>query len=186
MRVFMPTEHQSDPSAHLLEDYPSKIIEAGIAYSLAAYQYSTLTLREFEGARARTAEINGCLLCQKFRAAQDLQGYINAVGGSVEKSILANGPAPNEPFYQHVSDWQQYANYSDRERLAIALAEGMGLNPQGIAVDEPFWAKAKKAFTDKEIIDLTYSISAWMGLGRAGHVLGMDGVCSWVSGDEAK
>jgi len=48
------------------------------------------------------------------------------------------------------------------------------------AASSTFWASAREAFSDAEIVDLTYSIGAWMANGRALHVLGMDAVCSFV------
>ena len=62
--------------------------------------------------------------------------------------------------------------YSARERIAIEYAEGMGTDPQGIAQDEDFWRRCKAAFSDREIVDLSFCIACWMGLGRIGHVLG--------------
>ena len=49
---------------------------------------------------------------------------------------------------------------------------------QKLAKDEQFWAQVKEVFTDAEITDLTYCIAGWMGMGRAAHVLGLDGNCS--------
>ncbi|MET0657849.1 MAG: hypothetical protein ABW110_06795 [Steroidobacteraceae bacterium] len=63
--------------------------------------------------------------------------------------------------------------------MAIRYAEGLGMDPHGIAQDEEFWRHMKAAFSDGEIVDLSYCIAAWMGLGRVTHALGMDGVCSF-------
>ncbi|MAV31749.1 MAG: hypothetical protein CL865_12090 [Cycloclasticus sp.] len=134
MRVYFPPEQMDDPAGHLMENYGSSILASGLAFSTEVYKHSTLSLREFEAARARTAEINGCRLCQQFRAERDLPGYLNAVeSGSAEHSVLANGDTPDEAFYRNVSNWKSYEDYSDRERLAIRYAEGMGLDPQGLA-----------------------------------------------------
>ena len=187
MRVYFPPEQMDDPAGYLMENYGSSILVSGIAFSTEVYRHSTLSLREFEGARARTAEINGCRLCQQFRAERDLPGYLNAVeSGSAEQSILANGDAPDEAYYRNVSNWKSYDGYSDRERLAIRYAEGMGLDPQRIAQDENFWQQAKAVFSDSELVELAYSIGCWMGLGRASHVLGMDAVCAWMPTAEQK
>lgn len=185
MRVNMPAEHRDNPIAHLADNFAPRIVKAGVAFSTAVYQHSTISLREFEGARARTAEINGCLVCQNFRAARDLPDYFGAFGGSASSSVAARGPAPDEPFYRNVANWRDWPGYSERERLAIAFAEGMGLDPHGLAVDEAFWERARAAFSDEEIVGLSYAVAAWMGLGRATHVLGMDAVCSWVPMDTA-
>lgn len=180
MRIDMPPEHQANPFPYVAEHYAPKIVAAGVAFSKAGYQHSKLSLREFEGARARTAEINGCQICQNFRAERDLAGYFTAFGGDVEKSVAAHGPAPSEAFYRNVSNWRDFPHFSERERLAIAYAEGLGLDPQGIASDEAFWKRLKAVFSDAEIVDLSYCIACWMGLGRVGHALGMDRVCTFV------
>lgn len=180
MRIEIPAEHRDNPAAHLSEHFAAEIVSAGFAFSKTVYQHSKLSLREFEGARARTAEINGCQVCQNFRADRDLPSFFENFGGSVEDSVASRGPAPDQDFYRNVSNWQKYPGFSEREKLAIAYAERMGTDPQGLAADDVFWERFKGAFSDAEIVDLTYGIACWMGLGRATHVLGMDGPCTWV------
>ncbi len=36
----------------------------------------------------------------------------------------------------------------------------------------------KSAFSDDEIVDLSYCIAGWMGMGRVTHALGFDAVCA--------
>jgi alkylhydroperoxidase family enzyme len=180
MRIELPDEQRADPLGHLSEHYAPEIVNAGIGFSTAVYQHSTLTTRECEAARMRTAEINGCRLCQNFRATRDLPGYLNAVGGDAWDTVADRGPAPGDEFYHQVSNWRTYDGFSERERLAIEFAEGMGLDPQGLAQNEDFWSRARSAFTDNEIVDLTYAVASWIGLGRAAHVLGLDGACTWM------
>jgi hypothetical protein len=180
MRIELPERHQANPLPHLAENYAAQIVSAGVAFSKAGYQHSKLSLREFEGARARTAEINGCQVCRTFRADRDLPGYFAVFGGNVDQSVAANGAAPNEAFYLNLARWRDFPEYSERERVAIAFAEGLGLDPHGIATDEAFWARAKAVFSDEEIVDLAYCTACWMGLGRVTHALGMDNVCSFV------
>ena len=55
------------------------------------YDHSTLGLREFEAARLRIAQINGCLFCQDWRTERD--------GVKVEETFAGRGrrtggPAP--------------------------------------------------------------------------------------------
>jgi alkylhydroperoxidase family enzyme len=54
----------------------------------------------------------------------------------------------------------------------------MGLDPQGLAQDEGFWARFKAAFSDDEIVDLSFCVAAWIGFGRVAHALGIDTVCA--------
>ncbi len=180
MRIDIPLEHQANPFAYLAEHFAPQIVAAGMQFSKASYQHSKLTLREFEGARARTAEINGCEYCRSFRAERDLPGFFTALGGSVTDSVAMRGTAPDEAYYRNVAQWRDFPGYSERERVAIEYAEGLGLDPQRIAADDLFWKRMKAAFSDEEIVDLSYCIACWMGLGRVGHALGTDRVCAFV------
>ena len=180
MRVHLPAEMQARPFEAIGRHYPSHIVQTAGIYGTAPYQHSTLSLRELEGARYRTALINGCQTCTAFRGERDFPGLFAAFDGDVESSVWSHGPAPDELFYEQIENWRDWPGYSERERLAIRYAEGMGLDPRGIAQDEDFWAGAKAAFSDAEIVDMTYSIGAWMANGRSLHVLGMDAVCSFA------
>jgi alkylhydroperoxidase family enzyme len=184
MRVEVSAEHRQNPIPHLKDYYAREIVESAMNFSKITYQRSILSLREFEGARARTAEINGCKLCRSFRAVRDVPAYLEAVGAVPSQSIVSRGPAPDEAFYANVSRWKDYPGFSERERVAIAYAEGLGLDPQGIAANEAFWRRAKAAFSDEEIVDLSYCIACWIGLGRITHTLGLDGVCSFVPAEK--
>lgn len=179
MRIDIPPEHQERPFEHITKHYQSEILKAAQNFGSKPYQYSQLSLRELEGARYRTALINGCITCQNFRGARDFPGLFEIFNGDLENSVYTRGPAPDEEFYQNVTNWRDYPDYSERERMAICYAEGLGLAPQEIAHDEEFWSRAKAVFSDEEIVDMTYSIAAWMGLGRAQHVLGLDAVCTF-------
>ena len=145
------------------------------AFSKAVYQHSKLSLREFEGARARTAELNGCVICQRFRAARDLGGMFS--GSGTRGTVVDNGPAPDEAFYAAVADWRTSPLFSAREALAIEFAERFGTEPIVLAADEAFWSRMRRAYADAEIADLASSVAAWVGLGRVAHVLGFDEVC---------
>jgi alkylhydroperoxidase family enzyme len=180
MRIHIPDEHCDNPVAHLSENYAKEIVRAGVAFSKAGYQHSRLSLREFEAARARTAEINGCLICRSFRSGRDLPSYFASFGGDNASSVAAHGPEPDEGFYEAVSQWRASSLFSARERIAIEYAERLGLDPHGLPGDDAFWERAKNAFSDEEIVDLSYCIACWMGLGRVTHALGMDGACTMV------
>jgi hypothetical protein len=178
MRIDLPVNQRDNPMVHVGPRYAPELVAAGLAFSGAGYQHSQLSLREFEGARARTAEINGCQVCRSWRSQRDLPGYFSALGGDVQASVASRGPAPDEAFYLGVSAWRTASQYSERERLAIAYAEGLGLDPQGLAHDEAFWARLKVVFSDTELVDLSFCVAGWIGLGRITHALGMDGVCA--------
>jgi len=186
MRIDVPAGGDPAKSFETLSNvYAPEIVRAAGNFSTQAYQHSKLSLRELEAARYRTAQINGCLVCQGFRAGRDFPQMFEGFGGDLESSVYRNGPAPDEEFYAQVENWRDWHGYSERERLAIEYAIGFGSAPKEIAADEAFWARMKAAYSDGEIVDLTYCIGSWVANGRAAHVLGMDTVC-FVAPDVAE
>ncbi|EQB00039.1 alkylhydroperoxidase family enzyme [Sphingobium wenxiniae] len=177
MRVNVPAEHQLQPTAFVATHYAPDVVGPAFAYSKATYEHSRLSLREFEAARARTAQINGCLLCQTWRSDRDTAAYLESLGSKADSVATRGGPAPDELFYDSVAEWKTAPLFSERERIAIEYAEGLGLDPHGIAGNEDFWRRAKAVYSDEEIVDLSYCIACWMGLGRVAHALGIDGIC---------
>lgn len=176
MRITIPGDHL-DPSAVVGNYFAPEIVKANKTFSQAVYQNSQLPLRVFEGARARTAEINGCTVCRAFRAKRDLPGFYRAQGIDASRTVINNGEEPDENFYQNVSNWETYPGFSERERIAIEYAERFCLDPQNLAKDEDFWTRMQGAFADDEIVDLSYSIASFVASGRVAHVLGLDTVC---------
>lgn len=171
MRISTPKQAETslDPMA-TAQSYAPGIVDAGNAFSYSIYQHSKLPLRVFEAARIATAAINGCLLCKDFRTARD----INQLG--IDGGIAANGDAPDEAFYSDILD-DDLSSLSQQENLAVRYARLMGNDPKGLAADEEFWKEFKATFSDEEVTDITYCIAAWMGMGRAIHVLGLDVAC---------
>ncbi len=62
MRVEVP--EGADPITYVWGQLVPGIGPAAATLAMAVYEHSTLGLREFEAARLRTAQINGCLFCQ--------------------------------------------------------------------------------------------------------------------------
>jgi alkylhydroperoxidase family enzyme len=177
MRIDLPPEDMDAPFAHVAEHYAPEIVARAGDYGSAPYKFSKLTLREVEAARFRTAQINGCNTCIQFRGARDFPTMFENYGWNLESSVHGRGAPPDAAFYENVENWRDWPGYSERERLAIRYAEGLGQDPHGIAQDEDFWSRAKAVFSDDEIVDLSYSIGAWMATGRVLHALGLDTVC---------
>ena len=112
------------------------------------------------------------------RAARDLPGHIERSGGDAAKAAeVRDNTPPDEAFYAAVLNWRDATEFSPRERLAIEYAERLGETPQSMDTDEAFWTAMHTHFSDREIVDLTFSIGSWMALGRFTHVLALDGVC---------
>lgn len=177
IRISVPDADAANPHAYAARTHATEIMAAAAAFAKAAYEHSRLPLREFEGARLRIAQINGCTICQQFRAARDISAMFAGTGQRPERLVSDNGPAPDEAFYAAVGHWRDSGLFSPRERLAIEYAERFAEAPKVLAQDEAFWARARSLYSDAELIDLAHCAAAWMGLGRVAHVLGFDSVC---------
>lgn len=175
-RVHIPAEQSGDAAAYAWDAYGGPMAAAGFAFSRAVYRHSRLSLRESEAARVRTAQINGCRICMAWRGAADTPALL-AAAGEEGPSVVDNGPAPEEAFYRAIGKWRGSPLFSERERIALEFAERIAAEPQGLAADDPFWARARALFDDAEIVDLTLSVASWMAMGRATHVLGLDQSC---------
>ncbi|MEA3149192.1 MAG: hypothetical protein QOD56_131 [Gammaproteobacteria bacterium] len=177
MRIEINPNSVDTPMEYVSRNYAPHVVAAGLAYSRATYEHSRLSLRVFEAARTRVAQINGCQLCQNWRSARDTAAYVESLGGSRDTIASRDHSAPDEAFYAAVADWRTAALFDSRERVAIEYAERLCLEPQILAQDDLFWRRAHSAFSDGEIVDLSYCIACWMGLGRVAHVLGIDDAC---------
>jgi alkylhydroperoxidase family enzyme len=176
--VHVPDAFANNPSDYVWSHYAPEIGAGASSYIQAVYTKSLLSLRELEAARMRTAQINGCVLCMDMRSNRDLAGFLEKGGVDPRQAVSARGdPVPDEAFYQQVENWQSADCFSPRERLVIEYADRMGSAPKTVKHDEALWAQLHEHFSDAEIVDMTFSIGAWMALGRLTHVLDLDSVC---------
>lgn len=146
----------TDPLMYVWGQLVPGIGPAAAAFSQSVYEHGTLGLREFEAARLRTAQINGCLFCQDWRTERD--------GVKVE-----------DGFEQAVTDWRTSSALDDRARLAAEYAERYALDHHGL--DDAFWTRMKAAFSDREIVELSMCLGSWIAFGRLNRVLGLDEAC---------
>ena len=181
-RVSIPEAMEADPGA-ALEQYAPAQFHAMMAFGKAVYQETKLPYRVIEAARYRTAQINGCALCQGFRAARDLVGYFETFGGDFSRSFAGRTEeVPDERFYAAIDENWRNAEpgiLDEADQLAIEFAERMGRDPHSFEADEAFWDKLHAVFTDARIVDLTLAVASWIVGGRVAHILGTDPVvCS--------
>ena len=129
---------------------------AAAAFAQSVYDDSTLGLREFEAARLRIAQINGCLFCQDWRTERD--------GETVEPEFAAA-----------VEQWRTTDAFDARTRLAAEYAERYALDHH--ALDDDFWARMRAAYDDRQLVELTMCLGSWLSFGRLNRVLGLDTAC---------
>ncbi|MFC9440345.1 carboxymuconolactone decarboxylase family protein [Nocardia sp. NPDC057030] len=145
-----------DPIGYVWGEMVPGIGVAAAQFSMSVYSHSTLGLREFEAARLRIAQINGCIFCQDWRTERD--------GKKVEAE-----------FADAVADWRLTEAFDERTRLAAEYAERYALDHHGI--DDEFLARMLTEYTQVELVELSMSIGSWLAFGRLNRVLGLDTVC---------
>ncbi|MFE5614690.1 carboxymuconolactone decarboxylase family protein [Streptomyces sp. NPDC056463] len=154
MRIDVPEGRH--PIEYVWGEIVPEIGTAAANFSLSVYAHTTLGLREFEAARLRIAQVNGCLFCLDWRTDRD--------GEKVEES-----------FPEAVTQWRTTDAFDDRTRLAAEYAERYALDHHGL--DEDFWTRMTAHYSQPEIVELTMSIGSWLSFGRLNRVLGLDAVC---------
>ncbi|MFF6772110.1 carboxymuconolactone decarboxylase family protein [Streptomyces sp. NPDC012637] len=145
-----------EPIGYVWGDMVPGIGMAAANFSLSVYSHTTLGLREFEAARLRIAQINGCRFCLDWRTDRD--------GEKVEES-----------FADAVLEWRTTDAFDERTRLAAEYAERYALDHHNL--DEEFWSRMTAAYGQVEIVELTMSLGSWLAFGRLNRVLGLDTVC---------
>ncbi|KQY32453.1 MULTISPECIES: carboxymuconolactone decarboxylase family protein [Nocardia] len=145
-----------DPIGYVWGEMVPGIGVAAAAFSLSVYEHSTLGLREFEAARLRIAQINGCLFCQDWRTERD--------GQKVEAE-----------FPEAVTHWRDTDQFDERTRLAAEYAERYATDHHGL--DDEFWVRMFAEYSQAEVVELSMSIGSWLAFGRLNRVLGLDTVC---------
>ncbi len=144
------------PIMYVWGDLVPGIGPAASVFSQKVYEDSTLGLREFEAARLRMAQINGCIFCQDWRTER-------------------NGETVEATFDQAVMDWRTTEAFDDRTRLAAEYAERYALDHHGL--DDEFWGRMTAHYDQREIVELSMCIGCWLAFGRLNHVLGLDTMC---------
>lgn len=164
LRVEVPADE--DPLMFVWGQMVPGIGPAAGRFSQKVYEEATLPLDEFEAARLRIAQINGCLFCQDFRTERD-------------------GQKVDPGFFEEVARWQESEALSDRARLAAEFAERYALDHHGI--DDALFERLRAAgFTEAELVELSMCIGSWLAFGRLNRVFGLDEACQlpsdWAKG----
>ena len=80
-----------------------------------------------------------------------------------------------EDLYANVADWQTYAGYTDAERIAIEYAEKFALDHTRL--DDTFFERMKKFYSDEEIMEISICVGTWLMMGRITMVMDVDVSC---------
>lgn len=147
-----------EPIGYVWGELVPGIGPAAAAFSMAVYEHTTLGLREFEAARLRVAQINGCLFCLDWRTDLD--------GEKVE-----------DGFDAAVARWRTAEGLDDRTRLAAEYAERYVLDHHGLEGDDDFWSRLLARYSQREVVELTMCLGSWLAFGRLNRVLGIDTAC---------
>ncbi len=155
-RVTIPdsAEHITDRVYALRPEYAAP----ALAMKRAVKFDSILGPRTREAVRYRIAQINGCLLCQGYRANDAREDGFS----DEDYASIADPLARQQRFYR-------------RDLLAVDYAERFITNHHSL--DDEYFEKLHKFFTDPEIVDLTFFIGRFLAFGRLTHVLGLDDSC---------
>ena len=153
-----------DPMIFLWTERAPALSGAAAKFSNTAYYSSTLSPREFEVVRMRIAQINGCRVCQSFRAERDVVDRFD------EESVP-------EELYEHVGD-PSWSGFTERERLAMEFTERFATDHLSMDGDTDFWARLHAHFTDDELVELACCAGAHLVNGRINRVFDVEGDCS--------
>lgn len=130
-------------------------------------QETPLTHREREGMRILGTAIVGCPICNSLRLWRDYPGFCDE-------------EIPEE-FYQNCLDKNYtWPGFSQREILAVQFADRFQNDIDNLNGDDIFWEKIKANFSEREIADLCYFNSYFVGTGRALKAMGIGSVCDVI------
>jgi alkylhydroperoxidase family enzyme len=162
-RIDVPADQ--DPLTFLWTRRATALTGKAGAFSGAVYERSELSLREFEAARTRIAQINDCVLCLGWRTARDVPS----------RSTDGDPDEVPEEFYANIGANLAWDGFSERERLAAEFAERFAIDHRNM--DDAFWARLRAAYTDDELVDLGLCVGSWIAFGRLNRVFDVDGGC---------
>jgi alkylhydroperoxidase family enzyme len=146
----------ADPIVHVWGAMVPGIGPAAARFAQSVYEHSTLGLREFEAARLRVAQINGCVFCLDWRTDRD-------------------GERVEDGFDQAVAEWRTTDAFDARTRLAAEYAERYCLDHHGL--DDEFWSRMNAHYSPSEVVELTMCLGSWLAFGRLNRTLGLDVAC---------
>ena len=127
-----------------------KVAPEGMKVMMQMEEYlhaGTLESSLLELVKMRASQINGCAFCL------DMHSKDARVAGETEQRLYC------------LAAWRETAFYNERERAALELTEHLTLVAEKRVPDE-LYERARKQFSEKELVDLTLAIVAINGFNR--------------------
>ena len=107
----------------------------------------TLESSLLELVKMRASQINGCAFCL------DMHSKDARAAGETEQRLYC------------LPAWRETAFYNERERAALELTEHLTLVAEKRVPDE-LYERARKQFSEKELVDLVFAVVAINGFNR--------------------
>lgn len=137
---------------------------------------TTLTPREREGMRILCTAIVGCPICNSLRMWRD-------------HSDFCDEEIP-EDFYQNcLAKNYAWPGFTAREKLAVEFSDRFCNDIANLNGDDDFWKLILTNFSEREIADICFYNSYFLGTGNTIRALGIGSVCEVVpapNSDEVK
>ena len=135
-----------------------------LIFTVYGNQDTTLTHREREGMRILGTAIVNCPICNSLRLWRDYPGFCDE---EIPEDFYQNALKKNYA-------WQ---GFNQREILAIQFADRFHHDIENLNGDDDYWQQIHQHFTEREIGDLCFFNSYFLGTGNTIRALGIGSVC---------
>lgn len=123
-----------------------------------------LTHREREGMRILCTAIIGCPICNSLRLWRDHDDFCEE---QIPEDFYQNALAKNYP----------WAGFNDRERLVVEFSDRFCNKLNELNGDDAFWERMHASFNDREIADIGFYNSYFLGVGAMLKAFGIGSTC---------
>jgi alkylhydroperoxidase family enzyme len=88
-----------------------------------------------------------------------------------QRSMKARSQGLVEDDYRNLINFETSTHYDERQKAALSYAEAITWDPP---VDDAFWARLKKHFSEPELVEIGYFVALTMGQQRWLRTLGIE------------
>lgn len=75
----------------------------------------------------------------------------------------------SEDLYANVEGWATFPDFSDAERIALEFTERFALDHHSL--DDAFFERMRKLWSDEEILEISICVGTWLAMGRVVKVM---------------